>query len=987
MTMINQYFKEDAKYTKKYGNKCILLWQCGSFFEVYSLKKNGKFINNKIEEFSRICDMTIANKGSKHKGLSVFMAGFSPIERVDKFVEKLNEHGFIVPVWIQDEKVKNVRFELGVYTPGTNFNSKNKSNSNTIMCIWLNKKEATLLNKNPIILCGMSCIDVFTGSSYIFEFKEAYFHNPTTYDEIERFYSSYNPNEIIFIHNCENINEIIQFSSIDCETKHLMNFNDKNCEYYELINNCEKQQYQKELLEKFFNVKDYSNFYESNKFKEYSFATMSYCFLLDFIYSMQPNMVNKIKEPVFNNNSDRMLLGNHSAKQLNIIETTNNNKLSSVIKFLNNCKTPMGKRKLKDLILNPITSIEKLNYEYKHIQYTKDNFSEYKNILDFLGEICDFERLYRKMILFKITPAELITFFRNLGTIKNIDKVILKNKIFKSYINNKNLSKSYNKISKILKNKLNFSVSSKVTTTIFEENIFNIGNYSNLDKVVEENCNLYDKLNTILKYLDSFVSKKENKRSKKTKAKTYIKIHITEKSGLYLELTNRRSKLLWDEIKNIKNKITLSYISTFDKKKKSFEFDINKLKFISGTSSNKRISTELLDKLYRNINENKYKLREVLKETYKKFVKSLQEYKNDIQKIINFVVKLDLLFTRAKLAIDYNYCCPTINENAKKSFINAKQMRHLLIEHIQQEEIYVPNDVILGDSKKKQNGILLYGTNAVGKSSLIKSIGICVILAQAGFFVPCESFEFKPYISLFTRILGNDDIFKGLSTFAVEMSELRTILRMSNKNSLVLGDEVCSGTETISALSIFVAALMELNKIDNSFIFATHFHEIVDLSYIKKLNKIQLYHMSVECINGIIKYDRKLKKGNGSNIYGLEVCKSLHKPKNFLMQAHKIRNDIYPEGINILQLKQSSYNSKKIKGNCELCGKKGVDIHHMNPQENANNEGFIGHFHKNHPANLMNICKKCHLKVTKNNTIHKRVKTTNGYEYNVNANI
>ena len=131
MTMINQYFEEDAKYTKKYGNKCILLWQCGSFFEVYSLKKNGKFINNKIEEFSRICDMTIANKGTKHKGLSVFMAGFSPIERVDKFVEKLNEHGFIVPVWIQDEKVKNVRFELGIYTPGTNFNSKNKSNSNT----------------------------------------------------------------------------------------------------------------------------------------------------------------------------------------------------------------------------------------------------------------------------------------------------------------------------------------------------------------------------------------------------------------------------------------------------------------------------------------------------------------------------------------------------------------------------------------------------------------------------------------------------------------------------------------------------------------------------------------------------------------------------------------------------------------------------------------------------------------------------------------
>jgi DNA mismatch repair protein MutS len=280
----------------------------------------------------------------------------------------------------------------------------------------------------------------------------------------------------------------------------------------------------------------------------------------------------------------------------------------------------------------------------------------------------------------------------------------------------------------------------------------------------------------------------------------------------------------------------------------------------------------------------------------------------------------------------------------------------------------------------KQNGILLYGTNAVGKSSLIKSIGICVILAQAGFFVPCESFEYKPYFSIFTRILGNDDIFKGLSTFAVEMSELRTILRMANENSLVLGDEVCSGTETISALSIFISALMELHKSNTSFIFATHFHELVDLSYLKKMKNIQLYHMAVECVNGIIKYDRKLRKGNGSYIYGLEVCKSLHMPQKFLKQAHKIRNEIYPEGKNVLQLKQSRYNSRKLKGNCQICDKIGVDIHHMNPQENADKNGFIGHFHKNHLANLMNICKECHLEVTQKNIIHKRVKTSSGYK-------
>ena len=105
------------------------------------------------------------------------------------------------------------------------------------------------------------------------------------------------------------------------------------------------------------------------------------------------------------------------------------------------------------------------------------------------------------------------------------------------------------------------------------------------------------------------------------------------------------------------------------------------------------------------------------------------------------------------------------------------------------------------------DGILLYGTNAVGKTSFIRALGISVIMAQAGLYVPASSYKYKPYKYIFTRILGNDNLFKGLSTFAVEMSELRTILRLADKNSLVLGDELCSGTESISAVSIFVAGV------------------------------------------------------------------------------------------------------------------------------------------------------------------------------------
>ena len=141
--------------------------------------------------------------------------------------------------------------------------------------------------------------------------------------------------------------------------------------------------------------------------------------------------------------------------------------------------------------------------------------------------------------------------------------------------------------------------------------------------------------------------------------------------------------------------------------------------------------------------------------------------------------------------------------------------------------------------------MLLYGTNAVGKTSFIRALGIAVILAQSGLYVPCSAFNYKPYKYIFTRIIGNDNIFKGLSTFAVEMSELRTILRLMNENSLVLGDELCSGTETMSAISIFIAGSQQLHKCGSSFIFATHLHEIVNFEEITSLKKLTKKHMEI----------------------------------------------------------------------------------------------------------------------------------------------
>jgi DNA mismatch repair protein MutS len=278
--------------------------------------------------------------------------------------------------------------------------------------------------------------------------------------------------------------------------------------------------------------------------------------------------------------------------------------------------------------------------------------------------------------------------------------------------------------------------------------------------------------------------------------------------------------------------------------------------------------------------------------------------------------------------------------------------------------------------------MLLYGTNAVGKTSLIRALGIAVVLAQCGMYVPCSRFVYKPYTAIYSRILGNDDLFKGLSTFAVEMSELRVILKMADQNSLVLGDEVCSGTETESALSIFVSALLNLTAKGSSFIFATHFHEIVKYDEVKQLASMVLCHMAVtyDRERDCLIYDRKLAAGPGDRMYGLEVCKSLYLEDAFLAQAYAIRNKYFPENRGELSNKSTTYNGKKVRGICEMCKSEiAEETHHMSPQKDASPEGHIGTFHKNHKANLLSVCEKCHDLIHATETMLVRKKTTKGY--------
>jgi DNA mismatch repair protein MutS len=1009
MSLIKDYFEKTKQHIDEFGELTIVLMQVGAFFEVYGLKNIDETIGgSNIMDFSRICDLNVVDKKASYNNIPIVMAGFKD-HLLDKYVKKLQETGYTIAVYEQDEQCANTTRSLtGIFSPGTYFSSDSEIITNNTCCIWIENKKGMLKNKDKMyVYLGISVIDVYTGTTCIMEYSEQYIKNPTTFDELERFISIHNPSETIIISNLPKIdtNDIVSYANIKSKSIHIIDLNDYHSNSKNILRarNCEKQIYQSQLLHKFYKIEDTSSF--MGIFNENVYATQSFCYLLDFIYQHNPNLVYKIAEPILENTSKKLILANHSLKQLNIIGDENyKGKYSSVVKMLNECVTPMGKRQFTYNFLNPITDEIELQKEYdiidKLLVHGNQN-NGYTIVKQWLTNIKDISKIYRQIMLQKVSPKMLYQLYVSINTIKLLYQFIvsnedeslcnyLKDKLhhFDALLLDMNTVLDYLQKVFILEDCKEIDYIQKI-----EKSFITQGVDEELDLKIKTLMDSQDQLESCRTYFSSIISnyetsgktkiKKVETNEKEEDAKLYVKIHETEKNNFSLIATDRRCKILSENIKN-GSSVSLKYKSSYSNEETKFTLSLD-LEYNKQSVSNKTISSSQIALLCKNVGFIKVNLIDTVSKVYLNIVKELQDYQDNIENIIKFITYVDLVYSKAFIAIKYNYCKPEIAQSHDdKSFIQAEDLRHCLIEKIQHSELYVANDITIGDGNL--DGILLYGTNAVGKTSFIRALGISVIMAQAGLYVPASSYKFKPYKYIFTRILGNDNIFKGLSTFAVEMSELRTILRLANKNSLVLGDELCSGTESISAISIFVAGVQTLHSVKCSFIFATHLHEIISYSEITALHSVGLKHMTVtyDKEKDCLVYNRVLQDGPGNNMYGLEVCKSLALPNEFLENAHAIRMKYHPESASILDKKGSHFNAKHITGGiCEKCNVNvAVDVHHLIFQNESNDNGIIKNkgltFHKNTVANLVNLCQSCHDDIHKSNKKQKKTKSTKG---------
>lgn len=992
-TLVGEYFELTKQHQSQYGKQTIVLMQVGAFFEIYGLKesKSGEVFASAIQEFCQLCQLNISEKKVYVGKDTVLMAGFRDYS-LEKYLPRITDGGFTAVVYVQERDAKNQlsRKLEAIYSPGTYLSYDTDAMpqiTNHIMSIWIEKRQNRLIY-------GATTVNIFTGESFLFEHDCVFHINPTTFDELERFVSIYQPSELLFISPLtpkEN-EKIIQYSGIHTNTIHHINSSDsKN----EKVLNCEKQTYISHMISTFFGEESYNI---CTEFSEYAVATQSFCFLLNFIQEHNPHLIRKMSLPIFNNTSKRMILANHTLLQLNIIDdyVAGNGKphgqLSSVLSFLNKTVTAMGKRKLHFHLTHPTFDEIWLQNEYKYMLQVLETSSE--KVQDFLytvrkslNGVRDMEKNGRQLILKKLYPNSLYHWYQSILCIQQIDEELQTNygELNEYMIDFLVSSREPRYIRQTCREVLQFLhenlilESCKTCSSIqtFEENIIQPG----ISPILDEKYNTKNTSLRIFHDIREFFTQLLKTQMKETDVSDFIKIHETEKSGMTLQITKKRALFLKEAIKEQikKGKVLVE--------RDGFHFSLEEIKFVAATSSNEEIVFPLLNNTVQTLCKISDSINRTISEVYLEVLTKMESlWYLQLENLGKYVAKLDVFQAKIYVAKNYNYCCPTIVQSDQASFVKVKEIRHALIEHINKNELYVTNDLSLGgDNDTVPMGILLYGTNAVGKTSLIRAVGIAVIMAQAGMFVPCTEFLYKPYRAIFSRILSNDNLFKGLSTFVVEMSELRVILKQSDQYSLILGDELASGTETESALSIFSSALMDLYNKGASHMFATHFHEITHFDEITQLNRLVFYHLSVyyDREQDCLVYDRKLKEGSGSRTYGLEVCSSLMMPQNFIDMAFQLRNKYYPNTQGALSQPTTRYNAKKIRGLCEICNTElGTEIHHLKPQQMADKEGFIGTFHKNHPANLASVCEKCHDKLhgesTKDVNVTVRKKTTKG---------
>lgn len=513
----------------------------------------------------------------------------------------------------------------------------------------------------------------------------------------------------------------------------------------------------------------------------------------------------------------------------------------TLIDIIDETVTAGGGRLLRQWLNRPLTDDKKINSRLKSVAGFVNNKQALSAVIDILKSASDIERIIGKVNRSKATPKEILALGYSLNLIPELTKQL--NKTRNTAL--KNIRNGFTDTRSIVR-VISETLDTNAPHQIKQGNVIATGIDKNLDE-------LRDLATGGKKWITEF----QEIERKKTGIPS-LKVGFNRVFGYYIEVTKTHQERVPESY--IRRQTLVGSERYITPELKEYEE-----KILSAESEIEEIEQRIFDTLCENI------------------LKDVQSIQTNAH-IFNLI---DVLSNFAQLAIKNSYCQPIL---VKEPVINIEDGRHPVVEKLMPAtERFVPNDLKINTNKNQIQ--LITGPNMAGKSTYLRQIGLLVVMAQIGSFIPAKSAKIGIVDKLFTRVGASDNLAGGESTFLVEMNEAANILNNATRQSLILLDEIGRGTATYDGLALAWAIIEYLHnnpKVAARTLFATHFHELTDLE--KTLDRLENRHTAVEEFGDRIIFLRKVISGTGDKSYGIQVAKMAGLPEKIIFRATEILN-------------------------------------------------------------------------------------------------
>lgn len=920
--MYEEYIRKWTGYKNHYGDQTCLFYLVGKFYEMYDIldKKTGDGQTNVRQAVETLgITLTVREKDGP-RGEDCYFAGF-PEQSLQKFAGMLTREGWTVVVCDQDKdaagKVKG-RPVARIFSPGTHIELAG-ADAPYLAGIWFQETDGAPLY-------AAATLDLTTGHLVSFEGKAVGSSDMWSADELVHFFQVHTPRETVVWWRGAMVTRppeatLRRRCGLPKGSIHL------ESGLPEAQGTFETPFVRKTYLEQIFSKKlCLLPILEQLHLRTKPMTERILVSLLQFAEQHLPSAIQNLHEHVVWTPQTSVYMGNNTLSQLNYIGTGSEH---SVLTLFTKTLTSLGKRAMRERLLTPSSDRERIHQRLEQVEYFyRLSEEDTKQVEGYLRLIHDIARIHRKITMYTVTAADILALDQSYGCVSYLDHRLKGTCLdfgdetrtaFQTY---RSIFQSYFDIEKakhaIKQENRSFLPGDKAPKTCAVE-----GKLTALDTTVQ----------TLLQSLQTWFGLPPDA----------IRVESQDNSPYVFTAT-----------KTVLNLIKKKLQST-----PSDQHPYPNLTVHEKKSSRGSLECQTLEGYCYQTFHLRSALQQAIKEELPPICVAVETTLwTEIETWIGLV---DVSLALAKVAEERGYTKPELVESSE-SGLCAVGLRHPLLESIQTRVEYVKHDVSLGFDK--ESGWLLYGMNASGKSSLMKSIGVSVLLAQAGSYVPATVFKLKPFKSILTRILNQDSLWAGLSSFAVEIAELRDIFQKADETSLVLGDELCSGTESVSATSLVAAGIQHLHTKQSRFVFATHLHDLNKLPEISSLPQLGIWHLRVhyDVAKDTLIYDRTLHRGPGGTLYGLEVARAMHLPHEILKEANRFRRSLLGE-TSMDDASTSSWNSLVLRKECEICSSaitRDLEVHHIQPRASASQGRLDDGSSMNNLRNLIVVCQSCH---------------------------